>query len=68
MGMLNLVHEESWRTAQLVVNHFEVRLDDEEIVVAFHAVREIIADSLRRCLERHERELTRLVKNPASES
>ena len=67
MGMLNLVHEESWRTAKLVVNHFEVRLDDEEIVVAFHAVREIIAESLRRCLERHDRELTRLAKNVGSE-
>ena len=68
MGRVNLIHDESWRAAKLVVNHFESRLDDAELLEAFHAVRKLIAECLRRSLERHERELHRLAKKPAPEN
>ena len=60
MGQVNWIHDESWRAAKLVVNHFETRLDDAELLEAFHAVRDVIAECLRRTLERRERELRRL--------
>lgn len=62
MGQVNLIHDESWRAARLVVNHFETRLDDAELLEAFRAVQEVITESLRRTLERRERELRRLAK------
>ena len=68
MGQVNLIHDESWRAAKLVVNHFESRLDDAELLVAFHAVRELIADCLRRSHEHRERELHRLAKKSAPEN
>ena len=67
MGQINLIHNESWRAARLVVNHFEP-LGDAELVEAFHAVREVIAEALRRTLERRERELQRLGKELRSEN
>ena len=68
MGRINLIHDESWRAAKLVVNHFETRLDDAELMEAFHAVREVIAESLRRTLELRERELRRLTKTNEPEN
>ena len=68
MGEINLIHDESWRAARLVVNHFESRLDDAEIVESFHVVREIVAVTLQRFLERRERELHRLAKKGATDS
>jgi len=32
MGQVNWIHDESYRAAQLVVRHFEARLDDAEIL------------------------------------
>ena len=32
MGKINLLHDESYRAARLVVRHFEARLDDAEIL------------------------------------
>ena len=68
MGRVNLIHDESWRAAKLVVNHFESRLDDAELLDAFHAVREMIAECLRRTIERRERELRRLTKTNEPEN
>lgn len=68
MGQINLIHDESWRAAKLVVNHFESRLDDAELLEAFHAVREMIAECLRRTIERRERELRRLTKTNEPET
>ena len=68
MGQINLIHDESWRAARLVVNHLGKHFDDAELLEAFHAVRETIAESLRRTLERRERELDRLAKMPALEN
>lgn len=68
MGQVHLIHDESWRIAKLVVNRFESRLDDAELLEAFHAVREMIATGLRRTLERRERELARLIKMNAQEN
>ncbi len=68
MGRVNLIHDESWRAAKLVVNHFESRLDDAELLDAFHAVREMIAECLRRTIERRERELRRLTKTNEPET
>ena len=68
MGQVNLIHDESWRAARLVVNHLGKHLDDAELLEAFHAVREMIAESLRRTLEHRERELHRLAKKPAPEN
>ena len=67
MGQINLIHDESWRAARLVVNHFEKKFDDAELVEAFHAIREIIAESLRRTLEIRDRELHRLAKTKLAE-
>jgi hypothetical protein len=60
MGQINLIHDESWRAARLVVNHFHSRLEDGEVPEAFHVVREIVAETLRRLLERTNREAHRL--------
>ncbi len=68
MGQVNLIHDESWRAAKLVVNHFASRLDDAELLEAFHAVRTLIAECLRRSLEQRERELHRLAKKSAPEN
>ena len=68
MGQVNLIHDESWRAAKLVVNHFESRLDDAELLEAFLAVRKLIAECLRRSLEHRERELHRLAKKPSPEN
>ena len=68
MGQINLIHDESWRAARLVVNHLGKNLDDAELLDVFHAVREMIAESLRRILERRERELHRLAQQPAPEN
>ena len=68
MGQVNLIHDESWQAAKLVVNHFETRFDDAELLEAFHAVREMIAECLRRTLERRERELRRLAKTNEPEN
>ncbi|MFO0936211.1 MAG: hypothetical protein U0798_06825 [Gemmataceae bacterium] len=62
MGQINLIHDESWRAARLVVNHFEARLEDDELTESFHVVREIVVEAMRRFLERHEREMHRLAK------
>ena len=68
VGQVNVIHDESWRAAKLVVNHFESRLDDAELLEAFHAVREMVAECLRRTLERSERELRRLTKTNEPEN
>ena len=68
MGQVNWIHDESWRAAKLVVNHFESRFDDDELLEAFHAVREVIAECLRRTLERRERELRRLTEKNEPEN
>lgn len=62
MGKIRLLHDESWRAARLVVRHFASRLDEAELVESFHAVRVIVAASLERFLEQHEREQQSLVK------
>jgi hypothetical protein len=62
MGQINLIHDESWRAARLVVNHFEARLEDAELTESFHVIRGIMAEAMKRFLERHERELHRLAK------
>ena len=67
MGQINLIHDESWRAARLVVNHFEP-LGDAELVEAFHTIRGIIAESIRRSFERSERERQRLGKTIPSET
>ena len=68
MGKVSLIHDESWRAARLVVNHFEKHVDDEELLEAFHAVRLLIAESLRRCLDRSLRERQRLASKPEPEN
>jgi hypothetical protein len=65
VGQVNLVNDESWRAAWQVVRHFHDRLDDDELVEAFHAVRAVIAAALTRCLERSDRELGRLARGIA---
>ena len=62
MGKTTRLYDESYRAARLVVRHFEARLDDAEILESSHIVREIVAFTLQRFLERHERELHRLAK------
>ena len=68
MGQIRMIHDESWRAARLVVNHFETRLDDEELVESLHVVREIIAEALRQCFESRDQELRRLWKKNVPES
>ena len=68
MGQVNLIHDESWRAAKLVVNHFEARLDDAELLDAFHAIQQLIAECLQRTLERRQRELQRLIKTNEPEN
>ena len=68
VGQVNWIHDESWRAAKLVVNQFETRLDDAERLEAFHAVRDVIAECLRRTLERRDRELRRLAKTNEPEN
>lgn len=68
MGKIRSIHDESWRAARLVVNRFAAKLDDEELIASFHAVREIIAESMRRSFERREQEQQRLGKKPTSEN
>lgn len=62
MGHINLIHDESWRAARLVVNHFHTRLEDDELPASFLVVCEIVAEAMRRFHKRHNRELKRLVK------
>ena len=64
MGSTYLLHDESWRAARLVVKEFASRLDEEELVPAFHLVRELIAGAMERYLERHLRDCHRLAKDP----
>lgn len=64
MGRVNLTHDEAWRAARLVVSRFHPRLTDEELPEAFHAVREVIADGMRRLLARADREASRLRVTP----
>jgi len=66
MGIVNLIHDESWRAARLVVGRFRDELDDEEIVAQFEAFRAIVADAMRRLIERRNRELQRLNPNEKS--
>ena len=68
MGKVSLIHDESWRAARLVVNHFEKHVDDVELLEAFHTVRLLIAESLRRCLDRSVRERQRLASKPEPEN
>ena len=68
MGKISSIHDESWRAARLVVNRFAPELDDEQLIASFHAVREIIAESIRRSFERSEREQQRLGKKLTSEN
>ena len=66
MGRVNLIHDEAWRAARLVVSHFHPRLDDAELVEAFHRVREVIADAMRRLHERSVREASRIRPVPTT--
>jgi len=67
MGQIHWIHDESWRAARLVATRFEKKFDDAELMEAFHAIREIIAESLRRTLESRDRELHRLAKKKLAE-
>jgi hypothetical protein len=60
MGQINLICDESWRAARLVAKRLESHLDDAELVEAVHVVRAIVAESMRRLLERTRREDQRL--------
>ena len=62
MGAINLIHEESWRAARLIVSQCREEVDDEEIVALFNAVQEIVTDAMQQLLERLDRELKRLNK------
>ena len=53
--------------ARLVATRFEKKFDDAELLEAFHAIREIIAESLWRTLERRDRELHRLASKKLAE-
>ncbi len=64
MGQANLVNDEAWRAARQVVRHFHARLDDDELVEAFHAVRAILAAALTRALDRRDRERRRVGGDP----
>jgi len=56
MGKINLLHDESYRAARLVVRHFEQRLSDEELRDALFAVQAMISDGMLRLLEQVRRE------------
>lgn len=60
MGQINLICDESWRAPRLVAKRLESRLDDAELVEVVHVVRAIVAESMRRLLERTHREESRL--------
>jgi hypothetical protein len=67
MGQIQIIHDESWRAARLVVKRFETRLDDAELMEAFSAVKDLVAESIRRAFERRGLELRWLAKNPNAE-